>query len=136
MMKMEVSRRTFLRLAAGTATLPAASPGQAQIVGYEPNRIEIRTAADGPAVLVLGENHYPGWRTYVDGRAVDTIRVDYNLRGAAVPAGEHLVEFSFQPKSLMIGAVISLLAIVVLGLGIVSDRRSAREAGDSIKPGA
>jgi hypothetical protein len=79
------------------------SQGTAQIVRYEPNRIDVSTKADGPSLLVLGENHYPGWRTYVDGRAVDTLRVDYNLRGAVLPAGEHLVEFSYQPKSLLIG---------------------------------
>ena len=98
------------------------SLGSAQIIRYEPNRIDVSTKADGPSVLVLGENHYPGWRTYIDGRAVDTLRVDYNLRGAVLPAGEHLVQFSYQPKSLLIGTAISLLAVVLLS-GIVIDRR-------------
>ena len=99
------------------------SPGSAQITRYEPNRIDIRTKADGPSLLVLGENHYPGWRTYVDGRAVDTVRVDYNLRGAVLPAGEHLVEFSYEPKSVIIGAAISLLMLVLLLSGIVIEKR-------------
>jgi hypothetical protein len=99
------------------------SLGSAQIIRYEPNRIDVSTKADGPSVLVLGENHYPGWRTYIDGRAVDTLRVDYNLRGAVLPAGEHLVQFSYQPKSLLIGTAISLLAVVLLLSGIVIDRR-------------
>src|SRR5215831_11609485 len=102
------------------------SPGSAQITRYEPNQIDIRTKADGPSLLVLGENHYPGWRTYVDGRAVDTVRVDYNLRGAVLPLGEHLVEFSYQPKSVIIGATISLLVLVLLGLGVVIEKRRRR----------
>jgi hypothetical protein len=99
------------------------SPGSAQIVRYEPNRIDVNTRADGPSILILGDNHYPGWRTYVDGRAVDTLRVDYNLRGALLPAGEHLVEFSYQPKSVAIGTAISLLVLALLLSGLVIDRR-------------
>jgi hypothetical protein len=99
------------------------SHGSAQITRYEPNRIDVSTKADGPSVLVLSENHYPGWRTYIDGRPVDTLRVDYNLRGAVLPAGEHLVEFSYQPKSVAVGTAISLLALVLLLSGIMIDRR-------------
>jgi uncharacterized membrane protein YfhO len=66
-------------------------------------------------VLVLSENHYPGWRAYVDGRFVDTLRVDYNLRGVVLEAGEHSVDFVYRPKSVLLGIVISLLTALVLG---------------------
>jgi uncharacterized membrane protein YfhO len=62
----------------------------------------------------LSENHYPGWRAYVDGHLVDTLRVDYNLRGVSLPAGEHEVEFIYRPKSVLIGAAISLLTLIGL----------------------
>ncbi len=42
------------------------------------------------------------------------LRVNYNLRGVFVPAGEHEVSFVYRPKSLMLGAAVSLLA--ALGL--------------------
>ena len=99
------------------------APGQAQITRYEPNRIDVSTRADGPAILVLSENHYPGWRAYLDGRAVETLRVDYNLRGVALPAGQHLVEFAYRPKSVLIGMAMSLFAIALLSSGIVIDRK-------------
>ena len=85
--------------------------GGATITKYEPNRIELETKANQPSILVLSENHYPGWRAYIDGRFTDTLRVDYNLRGVAVPAGEHKIEFIYRPKSVLIGFVISLLAL-------------------------
>ena len=97
--------------------------GEAQITRYEPNRIEVSTKAGGPSILVLSENHYPGWRTYVDGRAVETLRVDYNLRGVPLPAGQHLVEFSYRPKSVLIGMAMSLFAIALLSSGILIDRK-------------
>jgi hypothetical protein len=97
--------------------------GEARITRYEPNRIDLVTRSDAPAILVLSENHYPGWRAYVDGRFVDTLRVDYNLRGTVLPGGEHTVEFVYRPKSVFLGAAMSLLALALLALGVIIDRR-------------
>lgn len=85
-----------------------------QITSHEPNRITIKTKSSEPSILIQSENHYPGWRAYVDGRLVETLRVDYNLRGVTLPAGEHNVEFVYRPKSVLIGAAISLLTLIGL----------------------
>jgi hypothetical protein len=90
------------------------SPGHARITTLDPNKVEVKTEAGGPALLVLSANHYPGWRAYVDGQSADTMRVNYNLRGVAVPAGAHLVTFVYWPKSVLIGLVISLLTLAAL----------------------
>ncbi|MEP6568947.1 MAG: YfhO family protein [Acidobacteriota bacterium] len=99
-----------------TSSLSGASTtrGTAEITGHEPNRVEVKTESGAPAILVLSENHYPGWRASVDGKSVDVIRVDYNLRGVAVPAGNHLVEFVYQPKSVLIGLIISSLTLALV----------------------
>ena len=89
-------------------------PGNAEMTRNEPNRVEVKTESAAPAILVLSANHYPGWRASVDGRPVDVIRVNYNLRGVAVPAGNHLVAFVYRPKSVLVGLVISLLALAAL----------------------
>lgn len=92
----------------------AGAQRSATITKYEPNRIDVETKADAPSILVLSENHYPGWRAYVDGRFVETLRVDYNLRGVLVPAGDHRVGFVYRPKSFFIGLTLSLLTVVGL----------------------
>ncbi len=83
---------------------------RAQIVRYEPNRIDVKTACAAPAVLVLSENHYPGWRATIDGHPAETLRVNYNLRGVVLPPGEHLVKFVYRPKSVLYGLLVSLAA--------------------------
>jgi hypothetical protein len=88
--------------------------GDAAITRYEPGRIDIRTKSNAPSVLVLSENHYPGWRAYVDGRFAETLRVDYNLRGVQLGSGEHRVEFIYRPKSVIIGFAISALVLLIL----------------------
>lgn len=85
-----------------------------QVVRYEPNRIDLRTACVVPSVLVLSENHYSGWRAYVDGDFVPTLRIDYNLRGVALSPGEHLVCFVYRPKSVLIGLLLSTTMVIAL----------------------
>jgi hypothetical protein len=91
-----------------------ATPGSAEVTRHEPNRVEVKTVSTVPAILVLSENHYPGWRAYIDGGAVDILRVDYNLRGVTLPAGSHLVKFVYRPKSVLIGSIISFLTLASL----------------------
>jgi hypothetical protein len=87
---------------------------RAEVAGREANRIEVKTNSAAPSILVLSENHYPGWRVYVDGRATETLRVDYNLRGVVLAAGAHTVEFVYRPKSVLIGFAVSLLTLAAL----------------------
>jgi hypothetical protein len=95
-----------------------ATPGSAEVTRHEPNLVEVKTVSAAPAILVLSENHYPGWRAYIDRGAVETLRVDYNLRGVALPAGSHLVKFVYQPKSVLVGLIVSLLTLASLLLWI------------------
>jgi hypothetical protein len=112
-------RRTALLEAApaGFKLSDSNSPeGRAEVTRYEPNRVELRTESAAPSVLVLAENHYPGWRAEVDGRAVETLRVNFNQRGVALPPGAHEVRFVFRPKSVLLGLLVSILTAAALAL--------------------
>ncbi|HEV2862740.1 MAG TPA: YfhO family protein [Pyrinomonadaceae bacterium] len=100
----------------GAAFGQSPSPGRAEVLAHEANYVGVKTSSAAPSLLVLSENHYPGWRAYVDGESVDVLRVDYNLRGVALAAGEHEVEFFYRPASVIFGFVISLLAALALAL--------------------
>jgi uncharacterized membrane protein YfhO len=86
----------------------------AEMIQFDPNLVMVKTKSAQPSILILSANHFPGWRAYVDGKFVTNLRVDYNLRGVVLPAGEHTVEFIYRPKSVLIGAVISLLTLIGL----------------------
>jgi membrane protein YfhO len=108
--------RTALMETSLTLTPASGKDSRAEVTKHEPNRIEIKTSSTSPAILVLSENHYPGWRSYVDGQAAETLRVNYNQRGVLLPAGEHRVEMVYRPKSVLLGLIISLLTFLVLVL--------------------
>ena len=81
------------------------------------------------AELVLSDVHYPGWKATVDGRDVPIDRVDYLLRGVAVPAGEHTVELRYRPAAWRAGWIVSLVALVALGAATAGGLRRRRRAG-------
>ena len=144
--KWEPERTALVEPGSGAELVtPSARGGSAEVTRYEPNRVDVRAKADDTTLLVLGENHYPGWRAYLDGRPVGVLRVDYNLRGVRVPAGEHEVRFVYRPKSLMFGAAVSLLAALGLLLwwrrllpgsrllGLASRLRRSKEQGEGVR---
>jgi hypothetical protein len=89
---------------------------RAEITRYEPNRIDVRAETPVPSMLVLSENHYPGWRASVDGRDVDILRVNYNQRGIMLAPGTHEVRFVYRPKSVLYGFLVSVLMAAVLSI--------------------
>jgi uncharacterized membrane protein YfhO len=60
---------------------------------------------------VFSEVYYDkGWNAYVDGNKADYYKVDYILRGMPIPAGDHRIEFRFEPRSFYLGEKISWFA--------------------------
>ena len=60
---------------------------------------------------VFSEVYYDkGWNAYLDGTKTPYCKVDYVLRGMPVPAGEHKIEFRFEPTIFRTGAAISWIA--------------------------
>jgi hypothetical protein len=98
-------------------------PGSAKISEYEDERVVVSVGADRPALLVLTDSWAPGWKATVDGRDADVQRVNYLIRGVAVPAGEHTVEFRYDPATWTWGWAISLVTLLGLGVAALVGRR-------------
>ncbi|MFQ5594491.1 MAG: YfhO family protein [Anaerolineae bacterium] len=93
----------------------AATPATpAEIVAYEDTRVVINVSAIQQGLLILGDQFYPGWQAYLDGRPATVYRVNHVMRGVVLPAGDHQVVFRFAPASLRVGGRLSLAGLVVL----------------------
>jgi hypothetical protein len=84
-----------------------------------PNELQVRTLTAEPRLLVVSEMDMPGWRAEVDGVPATIHRTNYLFRGVFVPEGHHVVRFVYRPRAIMVGAAVSALALVALGLLLV-----------------
>jgi hypothetical protein len=99
---------------------PAGSAGTARLVRTDRERVVASATASRRSLLVLTDVHYPGWKARVDGRPAPIERVDYLLRGVAVPPGRHEVEFRYEPSSWRLGWLLSLVSLTALVLVVLA----------------
>lgn len=81
-------------------------------------KYEVNSPKSG--TVVFAEIYYPGWRSFIDGKEVSHGRADYILRAMNVPAGKHVIEFTFDPKSLHVTETVAFIALGILGLAILA----------------
>jgi len=97
----------------------------------DPNYLKYSFNSDSEQLTVFSEVYYDkGWDAYIDGKKVPYFRVNYVLRAMSVPAGEHSIEFRFEPQSYFIGNKISyassfiiiILALVYFGVYLKNNK--------------
>ncbi len=86
--------------------------GAIDLIRYEPNHLTYESEGNGERFAVFSEIYYgpnKGWKVYIDGEEHDHIRVNYLLRGLRIPAGDHRIDFVFDPDLYTYGEWISTL---------------------------
>jgi len=96
-----------------------APPGSVDYVSYTPKHIVFETQSAVPAVLLLNDKYDPNWQVTVDGQPAALLRCNYLMRGVAVPAGAHRVEFQFAPPRGPLYVSLAAIALGGLFLGIL-----------------
>lgn len=91
--------------------------GSIELVQYEPNNLKYQSNSNSDQFAVFSEMYYqPGWNAYIDGKKTDHVRVDYVLRGMKIPAGQHTIEFRFEPQVIQTGGTITMISCILIGL--------------------
>lgn len=107
-----------LHLAKSTDTL-----SYIELKQYEPNNLTYTAHNNaGEKLGVFSEIYYPyGWKATIDGKEVPIYRANYTLRALKIPAGEHTINFTFDPPVIHKGRIITLFtfAIFIILSGIL-----------------
>ena len=85
------------------------------------DKINYKYSAPTPQFAVFSEVYYPkGWDVFIDGTKANYVKTDYVLRGMYIPAGNHNIEFRFEPQSFYTGRLISIIANIFVALLIIA----------------
>jgi hypothetical protein len=107
-----VDLRREVLLAEEPPAIPPEGSGQAHVVRYGANQLEVAVEATG-GYLLLSEIYFPGWRAEVDGAPRPLLRANYGLRAVPLQPGDRVVRLVYAPDSLRWGAAITLVALAL-----------------------
>lgn len=108
---------------------------------YAPNHLTYKSHSAAGGLAVFSEVYFPwGWKVSVDGKPVDMGRVNYVLRALQLPAGDHEIDFKFDPdevnktQSMAKVAVIAiyLLLLLALNYALFGDKLRKREKNETV----
>jgi hypothetical protein len=115
----------------GAAALSGSS-GSVHVASAQTASVSLAASLTRPGLVMLDDVLAPGWTVKVDGHRAQALRVDDVMRGVAVPAGTHRIEWSYSVPGLKLGAAISGLALIALlgWSGVLLVRRRGRAVPD------
>ena len=91
------------------------------LVDYKPNYLKYESSNTNDGFVVFSENYYgqQGWVSYIDGNEAPHVRVNYILRGMQIPAGNHTIEYKFEPQVIKTGSSIAMASSIVFVLLLI-----------------
>jgi len=111
--------------------LHARAVGSARLTAFSAHRATYDVQTTGPALLVMSEPAYPGWRATVQigtERETAILVADGVLRAIVVPAGRSRVVMAYEPASYRVGLYLTCLGLAsvawILAATLVLRKRS------------
>lgn len=131
-LKTAIVDKRFEEELSGMAIAPD-STATIELVEYKPNRLKYKSKTNSEQLAILSEIYYAnGWKAYVDGAVVPHFRADWTLRAMRVPAGEHEIEFVFEPDTYNEARIVAtassgILVLLLVGFIVTSFVRTKNE---------
>ena len=91
---------------------PAVAAARVDDLG--PNAVRVQADAAEPSYVVLDDFYHRGWTARVDGQPARVFIANALFRAVAIDAGAHVVDWTFEPLSQLIGAVVSGVSLVAV----------------------
>lgn len=107
-----------------------------ELASYAPNRMVYNYSGSKPQIALFSEVYYnPGWEATItpvgggESNSLQIFRANWILRGAALPAGDYTIEFTFNPPCFEKGEMYSrissgiLVLLLLGGIGVAVWRK-------------
>ena len=113
--RQAVADKKFEAALKGFTVSAADSASVIHLADYDSDFVTYNVDAKKDELAVFSEIYYPkGWQVTIDGQPAEMIRANYTLRALPIPAGKHIVEFRFDPKSIKVTDTIAYIALAIM----------------------
>jgi hypothetical protein len=105
-------------VAAANAAQPSAraAASTVRVTSYQVDSVTLQANMAQAGFVALQDTYYPGWHVTVDGISTPIYRSDIMFRAVFVPAGQHVIHFTYLPDSFAIGLLfVPLPPVLLLG---------------------
>lgn len=89
------------------------------LAAFAPNRFELNVQLGDARELILMQNHYPGWKAYINGQETEIHKANIAFMSIEVPKGLNTVVFEYRPRKIVVAEYIYAIALFSIVLGIV-----------------
>ncbi|MEO6667842.1 MAG: YfhO family protein [Ferruginibacter sp.] len=115
-----------------SAASPADSSSTIKQTVFDNDAITYKSSSTASHVAVFSEVYYRDWKAYIDGKPADFFKANYVLRAMVVPAGNHTIEFKFEPGIYYTGRNIAnistwILTVLLIGFIVYSIRNGLKK---------
>jgi len=95
------------------------SSAQVMVDYYDVNTLRLKTNFLSPKILVYNDSYTTSWKAFIDGENAGLMRANQAFKGIKVPAGEHIVEFSYHPPGDRWVYIVATLALLIFLLWLI-----------------
>ncbi|HEX3581290.1 MAG TPA: hypothetical protein VH087_05985 [Thermoanaerobaculia bacterium] len=81
---------------------------------FDPLRATAYADMAHPGTIVLTQNDAPGWHVAIDGAEAPKLLAFGTFRAVSVPAGKHAIVWTYRPRSILFGGVVTFFTICAL----------------------
>lgn len=112
------------RLTKASGAAPERLDARLQVLAFAPNRVRVRTSMPKDGFMVFLDNYDRFWSARVDGATTPVHRANFTFKAIALPAGEHIVDWSYNPYPVKVAWVLFYLAFAAMIAAIAGLRMS------------
>lgn len=98
---------------------------------YKANFIEIRATCPDSSMLVISEYFDGNWQATVDNESARIFQVNGNQLGVILAEGTQLIKLQYRPRNVSLGAGLSFLGIMLLGVILLRRQNEKYIVSDS-----
>jgi hypothetical protein len=108
----QMRRLAFLRDAPPPRLERCGGQDWSEVTNREASSVTIEAQLSCTGLVNLSDAYFPGWQATVDGKPAQIYETYGVVRGVVAPAGWHRIEMRYRPKSVYLGAAMTVLGLL------------------------